>query len=106
MFGKIVSHFARPLARSLPADQLYRDVRIGAYGWFQPSLVFYCQRQVLRLQEERQALELLEGPLPAYVFVPADVWAAMEEKTEGRYRVVARHHDLYGWKDVVVVSNE
>jgi 4-amino-4-deoxy-L-arabinose transferase-like glycosyltransferase len=96
----------RPLARALPADHLYRDVRIGAFGWFRPSVVFYCQREVTPLESERDALELLEGPLPAYLFVPADVWTTMAAKAPGRCRLVARHHDLYCWREVVLVSNE
>ncbi len=96
----------RPLAQALPADQLYRDVRIGAYAWFRPSVVFYCQREVTKLAEEREALEMLEGPLPAYLFMPASTWLALEGKVGGRGREVARHRDLYSGCEIVLVSNE
>jgi 4-amino-4-deoxy-L-arabinose transferase-like glycosyltransferase len=94
----------RTLAASLPADETFRDVRIGAYGYFQPSLVFYCRRSVSRLETEQSARQLLEAPLPAYVFVPASVWDDLRKKTGARE--VARHYDLYDGRDIVVVTNE
>jgi hypothetical protein len=94
----------RTLAAALPADETHRDVRIGAYEYFQPSLVFYCRRQVTRLDSEYSARTLLEGPLPAYVFVPASVWVDLCRKTSARE--VARHYDLYDGRDIVVITNE
>jgi 4-amino-4-deoxy-L-arabinose transferase-like glycosyltransferase len=94
----------RALAAALPPDQTLRDVRIGAYEYFQPSLVFYCQREVSRLDNEGAARQLLEGPLPAFLFVPANVWDDLRSRTTGR--VVARHHDLYDGKEIVLVTNE
>jgi 4-amino-4-deoxy-L-arabinose transferase-like glycosyltransferase len=95
----------RPLVRALPADQTRREVRVGAYGYFQPSLVFYCQREVARFEEERDAIQFLRGPLPAYLFLPADVWVGLRGRVAGA-RLVARHYDLYDGRDVVVVTNE
>jgi 4-amino-4-deoxy-L-arabinose transferase-like glycosyltransferase len=94
----------RTLAAALPVDETHRDVRIGAYEYFQPSLVFYCRRQVTRLDNEYSARTLLEGPLPAYIFVPASVWADLCSKTSARE--VARHYDLYDGRDIVVITNE
>jgi 4-amino-4-deoxy-L-arabinose transferase-like glycosyltransferase len=94
----------RPLAAALPADQQLRDVRIGAFEYFQPSLVFYCQREVARLDNEDAARQLLQQPIPAYLFVPATVWREMSAKTNGRE--LARHHDLYDGRDIVLVTNE
>jgi 4-amino-4-deoxy-L-arabinose transferase-like glycosyltransferase len=94
----------RALAAALPTDQTFREVRIGAFEYFQPSLVFYCQREVARLDNESSAREMLEGPLPAFLFVPAAVWAELQTKTAGRE--LARHHDLYDGRDVVLVTNQ
>jgi 4-amino-4-deoxy-L-arabinose transferase-like glycosyltransferase len=94
----------RTLAAALPADQTSRDVRIGAYEYFQPSLVFYCQREVRRLDTETSARQLLEGPLPAFLFVPAPVWEGLRAKTSARE--VARHRDLYDGRDIVLVTNQ
>jgi 4-amino-4-deoxy-L-arabinose transferase-like glycosyltransferase len=97
---------ARPLARALPPDQTRRDVRVAAHGWFQPSLVFYCRREVLRLEFPIEILGLLQGPLPAYVFLPSAEWDKFQQICHSPYRLVARHHDLYLGGDVVLVTNE
>jgi hypothetical protein len=96
----------RSLVRVLPADQTRREVRVGAYAYFQPSLVFYCQREVLLLDTEQQVLDFLRTPLPCYLFVEAERWAALEPRVPGPHRVVGRRHDLYDGRDVVVVANE
>jgi hypothetical protein len=96
----------RELARALPPDQTRRDVRLGAYGWFQPSLVFYCQREVRCLQNEYKMLGMLQDPLPAYVFLPAAAWDDFQQKFRSPYRVVAHHRDLYTGCEVLVVTNE
>jgi hypothetical protein len=97
---------ARPLARSLPADQLCRDVRVGAFGYFQPSMVFYCGRQVERVEGEAMAIQFLRGPLPSYLFVPAEQWRTLRGMVDVPAREVARHRDLYAGREIVLVSNE
>jgi 4-amino-4-deoxy-L-arabinose transferase-like glycosyltransferase len=94
----------RALAAALPADQTIRDVRVGTYEYFQPSLVFYCRREVNRLPSEAAARDLLAGPLPAFLFVPAGVWEGMRGGAPGRE--LARHHDLYDGREIVLVTNE
>ena len=96
----------RPLAAALPVDQLRREVRVAAYQYFQPSLVFYCRREVLRPNSELEALDLLSGPLPTYLFVPAAVWDDLRTRAPGPHREVARHRDLYENRDIVLVTNE
>ncbi len=94
----------RALAAALPRDQLLRDVRIGCYDYFRPSLVFYCRREVCSVGAEESVRDFLGGPLPAYVFLPADAWEWLRESTPARE--VARHFDLYSGRDVVLVTNE
>jgi 4-amino-4-deoxy-L-arabinose transferase-like glycosyltransferase len=96
----------RALAAALPADQLYRDVRLASFQYFQPSLVFYCQREVRQLEEEKDVRVFLQGPLPSYLFVAADVWERVGPRLDVRCREVARHHDLYDGHEIVVVTNE
>jgi 4-amino-4-deoxy-L-arabinose transferase-like glycosyltransferase len=97
---------ARPLARALPPDQTRRDVRLGACGWFQPSVVFYCRREVRHLENFFAMLGFLQEPLPAYVFLPAAEWDNFQKFFHSPYRLVARHRDLYSGGDVVLVTNE
>jgi 4-amino-4-deoxy-L-arabinose transferase-like glycosyltransferase len=95
----------RALVEASGARQIYEEVQVGCFEWYQPSLVFYCERKVERLEKERQALEFLECPLPVYLFLPATVWDRLAHHTEGTCHVVARHWDLYRNCDVVVVTN-
>jgi hypothetical protein len=102
----------RELVRLLPADQTYREVRIGAYGYFQPSLVFYCQREVAILEGEQQVQDFLDGPLPSYLILPAERWAELRPKLGGlgglgyRCHPLGSKYDLYQGGDIVVISNE
>jgi 4-amino-4-deoxy-L-arabinose transferase-like glycosyltransferase len=97
---------ARALVQAMPDDQLSRDVRVAAYEYFQPSMVFYCRREVSCLQSERQALDFLRGPLPSYLFLPARQWEALREKIAGPCRLLGRRYDLYSGNEVVLVTNE
>jgi 4-amino-4-deoxy-L-arabinose transferase-like glycosyltransferase len=96
----------RALAGALPADQQLRDVRVGAFNYFQPSLVFYCRREVVRLQNEMEVYDFLRDPLPSYLFVRAEVWRNFHAHVPLPVREVARHYDLYDHTEVVVVTNE
>jgi 4-amino-4-deoxy-L-arabinose transferase-like glycosyltransferase len=99
----------RELVRLLPANQTHREVRVGAYGYFQPSLVFYCQREVAILEGEQQVQDFLDGPLPSYLILPAERWAELQPKLGGlgnRCHPLGSKYDLYQGGDIVVVSNE
>jgi 4-amino-4-deoxy-L-arabinose transferase-like glycosyltransferase len=96
----------RALVSALPADQLHRDVRIAAWGYFQPSLVFYCGREVNQLKADWQLPELLRGPLPAYAFLPEREWEEIQRRWPSSGRAIARHQDLYDGCTIVVVTNE
>jgi 4-amino-4-deoxy-L-arabinose transferase-like glycosyltransferase len=80
------------------------EVRVASLGYFQPSLVFYCQREVGGLASNAEAADLLRGPLPAYVFCPASVGEALAATGAGR--LAARHRDVFRGGDVVVITNQ
>jgi 4-amino-4-deoxy-L-arabinose transferase-like glycosyltransferase len=96
---------ARPLVELSHARQTDHEIRIACYQFFEPSLVFYCRREVTRLDQEREALEFLRYPIPVYLFVPAPLWEGLASKATGNCQVVARHEDLYRGCPVVVVTN-
>src|SRR5262249_55508497 len=96
----------RPLVQALPDDYLYREVRVGAFGYFQPSLVFYCQREVYCPEKPISAIEFLHTPLPVYFFATAEMWEQMRTFAPASYRLVARHHDLYNGREVLLLTNE
>jgi 4-amino-4-deoxy-L-arabinose transferase-like glycosyltransferase len=96
----------RALAQTLPSDQTRRDSRVATYAYFQPSLIFYCRREVLSLGSEQQVLDFLQQPLPSYLFVRADRWNEIEAKVRGPHHLLGKRRDLYQNCDVVVVANE
>lgn len=81
------------------------EIRIAALLYFQPSLVFYCQREVSEIYSLHEAKELLSGPLPAYVFCPANVGELLTAQDDGNCRLVGRHRDALRGVEVVVVTN-
>jgi 4-amino-4-deoxy-L-arabinose transferase-like glycosyltransferase len=96
---------ARPLALSLPEDQTRREVRVATFNWFQPSIVFYCQRQVRQLDNEDEVENFLESPWESYLFLPAETWEALEPQMPVGTRLLARNYDLYRHNEIVVVAS-
>jgi hypothetical protein len=96
----------RALARCLPADHVRREVRLAACGWFQPSLVFYSRREVVRVQHPVQALEFLNQPLPVYLFVPEQTWADLCRLLPMQAGIVGRRRDLYTGQVILMVTNQ
>jgi 4-amino-4-deoxy-L-arabinose transferase-like glycosyltransferase len=104
--GSVVDRYKAPraLAEALPPDHLQREVRIATLDYFQPSLVFYCRRQVACLGHDQQALDFLGLPLPAYLVTPADDWERLRPRAGVSCRVLETRYDLYAGRTVVLVS--
>ena len=96
---------ARPLVHIFRTHITEPEVRVASYRYYQPSLVFYCRREVLRLNAEPEALEFLAYPLPVYLFVPAPAWQTLEARLPSPHRVLGRHADLYQGGEVLLVTN-
>jgi 4-amino-4-deoxy-L-arabinose transferase-like glycosyltransferase len=95
----------RPLVATAGACQPGEEVRVGCYAYFQPSLVFYCRREVSELLTEQQALEFLRSPLPAYLVCPATVGEALAARAAGACRMADRRPDLFRGTDIVILTN-
>jgi 4-amino-4-deoxy-L-arabinose transferase-like glycosyltransferase len=81
------------------------EIRVASFCYFQPSLVFYCRREVPELSTDRDAVDFLSGALPSYLVCPAGVAVALQAQVP-RATVLARHRDFYkGW-EVVVLGND
>ncbi len=94
----------RALVAASGAHQPGTEVRTASVGYFQPSLVFYCGREVTELMSVAAAIDFLNGPLPSFLFCPAELAPALLERSPGTV-AVARRRDFYkGW-DVVVLRN-
>lgn len=82
----------------------FDEIRIGTLEYFQPSLVYYAQREITQLPNEKEALDHLSSPLQTYLICPSKTWDQLVVKAP-RCRTVAKHYDLYRNVDVVVVTN-
>jgi 4-amino-4-deoxy-L-arabinose transferase-like glycosyltransferase len=97
----------RELARKGALADTSRDLRIAAFDWFQPSVVFYARRQVLRLDSPGSAVEFLAVPTPGFLIIPEPTWNAwIAAGGIAPYREVTRQFDFYRNCNVLVISNE
>jgi hypothetical protein len=105
--GQALNAYKAPaaLAEAIELHPSEPDILLGCYDYFQPSLVFYCGREVDRLQSDEEVRNYLRWPLPVYLFMPATTWERIEGRMTMPHRLVGRRHDLYRNCDVVVVTN-
>ncbi|HXD85602.1 MAG TPA: hypothetical protein VN641_03855, partial [Urbifossiella sp.] len=97
----------RELTRACGLPDSTRDIRLAAFDWFQPSIVFYSGREVVKLPTPEKAVEFLAAPTPAFLFVSETAWNAWREgQAIPDYRVVARCFDFYRNCHVLAISNE
>jgi 4-amino-4-deoxy-L-arabinose transferase-like glycosyltransferase len=82
-----------------------QEIRIASFCYFQPSLVFYAQREIPELATDRQALDFLCAPLPSYLICPADVARILQAQLPAVQRLAVRRDFYKGW-EVVVLGNE
>jgi 4-amino-4-deoxy-L-arabinose transferase-like glycosyltransferase len=95
---------ARDLVAQSHGCRRDQDLRVGAYRYWLPSLVFYAQREVLLLPNDEVTTQILSCPTPAMIFMPRADWEKLSDRVSGR--VVASHWDMYGRCEIVAVSNE
>ena len=101
-------HIPRLLVEEARLKQSDRDLRLASLFWFQPSVVFYSQREVEKLESWQQASDRLEMKAAVYLFVPEPVWKQIQHDnpTVTKYRIAARRFDYHKKFDVLVVTNE
>lgn len=97
---------SRSLVRTAHLADSTRDIRLASFGWFKPTVVFYSQRQVQRLTGVDDLRAFLANPTPAYLFVPENLWANLQQPLNIAWREAARHYDFYTHQTILVVSNE
>jgi len=93
----------RELVAASGACDRQHEIRLASLDYFQPSLVFYAQREIMQLRTVEEAEAFLRCPLPAYLFLTAPAWEQWRERLPG-YEL-ARRYDLYRRCEVVVVGN-
>jgi len=97
----------RELVRTSGVSDPSRDLRLAHFDWFQPSVVFYAQREVVEMKSPDMAANFFSVPTPGYLFIPTKTWEQLlEAKVTVPTRIVARHYDFYRNCEILVVTND
>ena len=101
-------HIPRRLVEEARLKQSDRDIRIASLFWFQPSLVFYSQREVEKLESPDAALDRLEMKASVYLIVPEPIWNDIQRANPKatRFHIAARQFDFHKNYNVLVITNE
>jgi hypothetical protein len=97
---------SRPLCGIVQERRVEREVRLGCYEFYQPSLVYYSQRKVERFASREDAIDWLKSATQVFLFLPADDWFHLQPEAPAGCAVLGRHGDVYSGRDIVVVTNK
>ncbi|MFO0937510.1 MAG: glycosyltransferase family 39 protein [Gemmataceae bacterium] len=81
------------------------DLRIASFDFPHPTLTFYLQREVKRLDNKEQIVDFLATPRPSYLFITESKWKAFAGPWQAAYRIVAEHYDFLKNESILVVTN-
>lgn len=95
----------RKLASFLPANHLTMETRLGHFDWFQPSLIFYCQREVSPIKDPSELEKFLRHPSPSFVFLPKKRWEELKDTLGPSIKPVGQATDFYKNCEVVLLAN-
>jgi hypothetical protein len=93
------------LADAVATHLQEREVRLGCFGYYQPSLVFYGQRKVEKIQSRDDAVDWLRSKTQVFLFLPEAEWRRVRKEAPDTCREVARHYELYAGKEILAVTN-
>lgn len=81
------------------------EVKIGSLYYFQPSVVFYSQREVKKFESFEEAHDFLSLPYRVYLLVPEPIWKELAPRATCFYRQVSKRYDFLKNCDVLVLTN-
>jgi 4-amino-4-deoxy-L-arabinose transferase-like glycosyltransferase len=93
------------LVRDSEMRQPGEEIKIGAFLYFQPSLVFYAERQIQKIDGFEQAHDFLSLPYHCYLMVPEPVWNEMKHRVTIPLRQAARRYDFLKNQQILVLTN-
>jgi 4-amino-4-deoxy-L-arabinose transferase-like glycosyltransferase len=107
-WGPAVESYKAPraLMGAVRRDGGDSDYRIISYRYFEPSLVFYAQREIVIQEVSEETLANLKFPVPVYLLVRDKDWELLKDRAGPAVSIVARRRDLYKNCDILVVRNQ
>jgi 4-amino-4-deoxy-L-arabinose transferase-like glycosyltransferase len=103
--GFNVEKSSEPLSRIIRERTQEPDLRLGAFNCFEPSLVFYCHREVIDLDSEEAVLAFLRFPTQVCVVMSTEDWTRMQKQAGQECHALGQARDLYSNQQLVVVTN-
>jgi 4-amino-4-deoxy-L-arabinose transferase-like glycosyltransferase len=100
-----VEKSSRPLSQIIRERTQEPDLRLGAFNCFEPSLVFYCQREVIDIDSEEAALQFLRFQTQVCVVMSTQDWMRLQKRAGQECHVLGQARDLYSSQRLVVVTN-
>ncbi len=93
------------LAQAVVRHQVEDEVEIACLDFYQPSLVWYTQRHIARLDSPRAAIDHLHSVKQTYLVTPRGSWDQFASRIEGPVAVLAAAWDFMANQEIVLVSN-
>lgn len=104
--GTVARHRAPyALAQAVLHHQVEDEVEIACLDFYQPSLVWYTQRHIARLDSSRAAIDHLHSVKQTYLVTPRGTWEHLASRIKGPVAVVAAAWDFMANQEIVLVSN-
>lgn len=91
------------LSRKLVAEQ-GQPLKLGTYGYFTPSLVFYAQQRVERLDRPDELIAFVRRDQRALVVMESKAYSEMRGQLPEDLQVLERHRRFLRPRDLVLVS--
>lgn len=95
----------KPLAENGELVRPTEEIRVGSLFYFQPSLVFYAQREVKKFESLEQVNDFLQLPHQVFLFVPEPIWKEIESRIVVKTNLRAKHYDFLKNYQVLLLSN-
>ncbi|MCS6975826.1 MAG: glycosyltransferase family 39 protein [Gemmatales bacterium] len=93
------------LAQAMLHHQAEREVEIACLGFYQPSLVWYTQREVKRLDEPRAAIDHLHSVKQTYLVTPRRLWEQLAGRVKTPTAIVGAAWDFMANEEIVLITN-
>ena len=95
----------KELVKISGARQRDSEVKLGSLLYFQPSLVYYGQREVKKFEGFEQAMDFLRLPYEVFLYVPEPVGKELAPRATIPLRLAAKRFDFLKNCDILVLTN-
>lgn len=95
----------QPLVEQFRLNDTSVELRMAGLHWNRQSVVFYAQRELIKLDTMPQTNDLLALDIPTYVFIPAKLWPDVKDRIVVPHEVLGEHYDFYARDQIKLIAN-